>query len=225
MGVIAREPITVDGILHDAKKLFPRGPWLARTVQHLRPYICPFHLLVPVVPPDSAVLDVGCGSGLFLGLLLKRAGIRHAVGFDYSPTAIALAESLRQTLPDDYRDRLSFQCRDANAEWPEGSFDVVSMIDVMHHVPPAAQQAAFAKAVSRVAPGGVLLYKDMADAPAALAFANRMHDLVMARQWINYAPIETIKAWGREAGLVIEQDMTCRMLWYAHEWVVFRKPA
>lgn len=211
-------------IVQDAKDLFTRGPRLARTIQHLRPYICPFHLLVEVVTPGASVLDVGCGSGLFLGLLMKRIGLRTAVGFDFSSTAIALAQGMRENLSAADRAALRFECRDAGDEWPEGYFDVVSMIDVMHHVPPQAQKAVFAKAVSRVAPGGVLLYKDMADTPAMLSLANQLHDLAMARQWINYAPLEDVRDWGREAGLELEKEAACRMLWYAHEWLVFRKP-
>ena len=211
-------------IIKDTKAIFSCGPLIPRTIQHLRPYICPFHSLLALVPKDSSVLDVGCGSGIFLGLLVKRVGLRAALGFDYSKAAIELATIMQKALPREMGKNINFECRNANQTWPEGTFDMVSMIDVMHHVPPEAQQDVFMQAVDHVAPGGLLLYKDMANKPAPFALANRLHDLIMAHQWIHYAPIAQVRSWGIEAGLQVEQESQCRMLWYAHEWIVLKKP-
>jgi SAM-dependent methyltransferase len=70
----------------------------------------------------------------------------------------------------------------AGGELPRGPFDVGSLIDVMHHVPPVEQQGLFAGAAKRVRPGGVF-YKDMRVKPRWKAWANRLHDLALARQW------------------------------------------
>ena len=210
-------------ILSDAKILFSSGPLLSRMIQQLRPYICPFHELLAVVPQNASVLDVGCGSGIFLGLLMKRVGLRSALGFDYSKPGIELAKLMLANMPAEMTKNIDFELRNANQPWPEGDFDVVSMIDVMHHVTPAAQRKVFLEAVGHVAPGGLLLYKDMAERPLVFALANKLHDLIMARQWINYVPISLIKRWAIEAGLDVVQEARCRMIWYAHEWIVFRK--
>lgn len=217
-------PVEMREILKDTKELFSHGPLLARTIQSVRPYICPFHQLLAVIPKDSSVLDVGCGSGIFLGLLMKRVGLRAGLGFDFSQSAIELATIMRENLPENMAKNISFERRNANQSWPSGIFDVVSMIDVIHHVSPTAQRAVFMQAVDHLAPGGLFLYKDMANRPASFAFTNRLHDLIMAHQWINYVPISLIKSWGIEAGLDIEQEAQCRMIWYAHEWIVFKKP-
>ena len=211
-------------ILKDTKALFSHGPLLARTIQSLRPYICPFHQLLAVVPKDSSVLDVGCGSGIFLGLLMKKVGLRAGLGFDFSQSAIELASFMRENLPEHLAKNIRFERRNANQSWPSGIFDVVSMIDVMHHVSPTAQRAVFMQAIDHLAPGGLFLYKDMANRPASFALANRLHDLIMAQQWINYVPISLIRSWGIEAGLEIKQESKCHMIWYAHEWIVFKKP-
>jgi len=217
-------PVDASQMARDARALFSDGPLAARTVQHLRPFICPFHTMLTMVPDGASVLDVGCGSGLFLGLLAKRGGLRAGYGFDSSAAAIALARKMRNSLPATLQPSLRFECLDVGDAWPAGTFDVVSLIDVMHHVPSAAQQDLLATAISHVAPGGVLLYKDMAAAPLPYALANRLHDLVMARQWITYAPLANIRRWGLDAGLELEREGACRMLWFAHEWLAFRKP-
>ena len=99
------------------------------------------------------------------------------------------------------------------------------MIDVMHHIPPQAQRGAFLEAAGRVRAGGVFLYKDMCDAPVWRAGMNRLHDLVMARQWIRYLPIEDADRWAAEAGLVREVAEEHAMLWYGHEIRMYRRAA
>jgi len=191
-------------------------------MQHYRPYISPFELLIKAVPPGSRVLDIGCGSGLFLGLLCGTGRIQSGFGFDSSPPAIALAQQMTENLPSGHG--LAFEARDASAPLPSERFDVVSLIDVMHHIPPEVQRHVLEQAIERVAPGGLLIYKDMVDRPRWRAFANRMHDLLVARQWIHYLPLEKALEWARAAGCSIVERAAVDMLWYGHELVVFRSP-
>jgi 2-polyprenyl-3-methyl-5-hydroxy-6-metoxy-1,4-benzoquinol methylase len=214
----------IHDIVKDAKALFSHGSILPRTIQRLRPYICPFHRLIAFVPKGISVLDVGCGSGIFLGLLMMRVDLSTALGFDSSKDAIELATTMRRNLPPEMIKNITFECYDANQSWPDDIFDMVSMIDVMHHVRPAAQHEVFLKALAHVKPGGLLLYKDMAERPILFALANRLHDLIMARQWIHYVPIAQVRSWGTSQGLHVEEESQCRMLWYAHEWILFKKP-
>ena len=80
-------------------------------------------------------------------------------------------------------DCIAFERRDAQQDWPSGPFDIVSVIDVMHHVPTIAQRTVIERAASRLKPGGLLVYKDMVERPRWRAWKNRLHDLVLARQW------------------------------------------
>lgn len=202
--------------------LYTRGPLVLRLLQHYRPYICPFEALAPLVPVGSRVLDVGCGGGLWLHLLAALGRIREGVGFDSAAAAIDMARAVRHPSGGPAA-RLTFTHLPVEAAWPEGPFDVVSIIDVMHHVPPAHQREAIRTAASRVAPGGVLLYKDMVRRPRWRAGMNRLHDLVMARQWIHYAPIADVEAWAADAGLTCVRRQTITRWWYGHELSVFVK--
>ncbi len=189
--------------------------------QRLRPYICPFHILVDYIPPNANILDVGCGAGLFI-LLLERLGrISSAIGFDSDPAAIGAAQAIARTLPASARVR--FEHRDASRAWPEGRFDVVSLIDVLHHVRPEKQAELIATAAGHVKEGGILLYKDMARRPVWRAWANRLHDLLTVREWIYYAKMEDVVAWARAEDLNLEGNCSTNMLWYGHEWCAFRR--
>ncbi len=214
-----------------AATIFLRGPLLFRLLQRYRPFICPFEELLPHCPAGSRVLDVGCGGGLWLHLLNATDRLGEGLGFDSSAAAIELAQ--RATIapaasaaPSDAirtEPRLRFIHLDVRAPWPDGTFDVVSIIDVLHHVPPAAQRSVITLACARVRPGGVLLYKDMCRRPRWRALMNRLHDLVLARQWINYAPVEDVEAWAVSAGMQIERRAFFPRWWYGHELRVFVK--
>jgi 2-polyprenyl-3-methyl-5-hydroxy-6-metoxy-1,4-benzoquinol methylase len=43
--------------------------------QVLRPYICPFHILIDLIPSEANILDVACGAGLFISLLARLGRI------------------------------------------------------------------------------------------------------------------------------------------------------
>lgn len=206
-----------------ARGLFRQGNWALRFIQGYRPFLCPFEVLIEVVPAEARVLDVGCGGGLFLALLAATGRISEGVGFDASQTAIEVAQGLETKFPNG--PRIRFEHRGAGETWPADTFDVVSIVDLMHHVPPAEQEDMLAKAAHHVAPGGLLLYKDVSEGPLWRAWASRLHDLVIARQWINIVPFATVARWAEAAGLKTERHARIDVLWYGHELGVFRRPA
>ncbi len=216
--------VTAPALSLAAKSLFVGGPYLQRKLQHYRPFICPFERVLAHVPESSTVFDVGCGGGLFLGLLAHQGRVREGLGIDIFEPAVATARDMATRLPAD-RGTLAFHRRPPEDLWPGGTFEVVSMIDVLHHVPPGAQQEFVRRAIAHVAPGGLFVYKDMCDRPLWRAWMNRLHDLTLAKQWIHYVPVESIEAWAREAGLSLVASEWAARLWYGHELRVFRRPA
>jgi 2-polyprenyl-3-methyl-5-hydroxy-6-metoxy-1,4-benzoquinol methylase len=148
-----------------------------------------------------------------------------AIGTDLNVKALQSAKSamLKLTKKNPKISVEFIKANDVN-QWPETHFSVVSMIDVMHHVPPRKQQYIFESAVSRVSPGGYLLYKDMCQKPLWKATANRLHDLLLARQWIHYVPINRIKQWGISLGLELVNQSDYSRFVYGHEKLVFKKP-
>lgn len=211
------------GIVAAARDLYRSAPARARTLQGLRPYICPFEDLIRWIPEEGRLLDVGCGAGLFLGLGGQARPRVTGVGFDADAEAVAAAQGMaRAHFPDG---RIAFRHSAVGDPWPEGPFDLVSMIDVLHHIPPPAQRGAILQAYGHVAPGGLFLYKDMAERPFFRAWWNRFHDIVVARQWINYRGIAEVEGWLRAEGAkIVDRSVTALGL-YGHEWIVAKRPA
>jgi 2-polyprenyl-3-methyl-5-hydroxy-6-metoxy-1,4-benzoquinol methylase len=204
-----------------ALELYASAPRLVRWQQRFRPRVCPFEELIPEIRDTGGrLLDYGCGAGLF-GLHCVAQGYAEAVdGIDVNTGAIAVAEAARRSSPHANAVRFGV------GEIPAPSYDAIAMIDVMHHVNPAEQRQTFLELCDRLAPGGVLVYKDMCLRPRWRALANRMHDLILNRQWIHYVPIDRVIEWAVvESGLVLERRTGFNYLVYGHELAAFRKAA
>lgn len=217
--------VTASRAARAAERAYHGAPAPARALARLRPRICPFELILPLVPAGSAVLDIGCGSGLLLALLALDGRLGRGVGIDADRRAVAAAQRMRAALPPALRASVSIEHGDAAAAWPSGPFDVVALVDVLHHVPPDAQRALVARACAAVEPGGLVLIKDMAPRPRWCALANQAHDLLLARQWIHHRAMAEIEAWARDAGCVVERRGRAARWWYQHDWLLLRRGA
>jgi 2-polyprenyl-6-hydroxyphenyl methylase/3-demethylubiquinone-9 3-methyltransferase len=95
----------------------------------------------------KSALDVGCGAGL-LTEPLARLGAR-VTGVDAAPELIAVARKHAATMG------LDIDYRAGDVEGLDGSFDLVTVMEVIEHV---ADPAAFLKALAaRVASNGLLI--------------------------------------------------------------------
>ena len=111
------------------------------------------------------VLDVGCGTGSLAFCLAQRCDIKELRGVDFSPAYIKHA-SLRNRDP-----RLAFEVGDACAlDFPDGRFDRVLSLLMLHFVPKADQAIA---EMRRVAQPGAVVGAAVWDARGGFV-ANRM---------------------------------------------------
>ncbi len=120
---------------------------------------CPIPDVAAAVPPEGQVLEVGCGHGLVANYLADSSPERVVVGVDIDPGKIAAAQaSLRPG------DTTSFATV-APGDLPEGPFNAVVIVDVLYLLDDAGRDALLAAAVVRLAPGGLLVVKEVADTP------------------------------------------------------------
>lgn len=113
------------------------------------------HVSKPV--EDLRVLDIGCGNGFYTEFWAAR-GVRHYVGADISRATI---EHLAPRFPDYEFVHRDITDGDDAAISDMGSFDLVTVFDVLYHI---IDDERFARAVDfvagAVAPAGVVLVMD-----------------------------------------------------------------
>ena len=98
------------------------------------------HIAALEMVQKGPVLDVGCGDGLFLELL-KKKGIR-GVGLDKSEVAVSRVRAKGLEA-----EQLDFVLRPL--PFPDNSFEVVVMLDVLEHLQEPAQLLSEAMRVGR----------------------------------------------------------------------------
>jgi 2-polyprenyl-3-methyl-5-hydroxy-6-metoxy-1,4-benzoquinol methylase len=200
--------------------LYETTPLMQRVLSALRPYICPLDPVLQHVPAGARVLDIGSGNGLFLVTMAAINGIGQGVGIEISDRALkaARAVSARHKLP------LHFVQASRPDQWPTDQVDVVTMIDVMHHLPPSVRHTFINAAAQRLRSGGRLVYKDMDSRPKWRAAWNCLHDLLLAREWVQLEPSSQVRNWALGAGLRplhAARYSACGL--YGHELMVFEK--
>jgi 2-polyprenyl-3-methyl-5-hydroxy-6-metoxy-1,4-benzoquinol methylase len=217
-----RPPFDRRLLVQDAWRLYAEAPAAQRLKQRLRVLTCPYEETIGYVSDGATVLDVGCGSGLALGLMAARGLRIEGHGFDPSPIAVGLAARMAAKAGDT-GSSLHFEYRDARSRWRPRTYDVVILQDVLRQVPEPWQRGVFGKACAAVRPGGILIYQDMRVRPLWHNLTGRLHDLLVARQWIAPVPVTTVEEWAAEHALAPEVSRTLRRAVYGTDLRVFGK--
>lgn len=114
---------------------------------------------------DREVLDVGCGGGLLAeGMAVRGARV---LGIDMAPTALEVARlhALETGVELEYRQ----QTVESLAEERPGSFDVVTCLEMLEHVPDPA--SVIRACATLVEPGGHVIFSTLNRNPRAYLFA------------------------------------------------------
>jgi 2-polyprenyl-3-methyl-5-hydroxy-6-metoxy-1,4-benzoquinol methylase len=137
---------------------------------------CPFLPVAEVLPSEGRVLEVGCGHGLFSGYLAQRSPGLHVRGVDIDADKIAVAAASAPFAGG----RVDFAVG-VSGSVPEGPWDGVVLVDVLYLLDEAAQRALLKSCAEVLAPGGVLVVKDMATRPRWKARWNALQEALMVR--------------------------------------------
>ncbi len=170
----------------------------------------PLHALNPVrlayvaarTPLQGArVLDIGCGAGLLSEALAREGAQVSAI--DLAPDLIKVAKlhRLESGVEVDYR----LQSAESLAEEMPGTFDAITCMEMLEHVPDPGAILHAAAALLR--PGGRLFVSTLNRTPAAFALAIVGAEYVArllpkgTHQYRDFIKPSELARWMREAGL------------------------
>jgi len=131
------------------------GPLVARSSRMLEPYVG--EAVDAVVPTDRPcrLLEIGCGSGVYI----RRAAIRNpaltALGLELQPEVAAVAsENLARW---GLAERAQVEAGDVRQRAPVASFDLVTLHNNINYFPPSERVAVLRHVGSFLVDGGQLL--------------------------------------------------------------------
>lgn len=116
--------------------------------------------IAAALPAAGRVLEVGCGYGHVISRLAESRSDLQFVGVDPDEDAIERARAVWK-LPN-----LVFVT--GGVESLPGEFDLVLLLDVIHHLPRGQEEAIVHHCARRLKPGGRLLVKEMPEGDSAL---------------------------------------------------------
>ncbi len=126
----------------------------------------PFLRTLDAVTRGSRVLDIGAGHGLLARLLVEER----------AADVVAVDPDLRKVLTR-FRDaRVRFVA--GFDECIRGTFDAVTIYDVLYRLSPEGRDALLARAYDRLKPGGTLVVKDLDPGAPVKARWNRIQERV-----------------------------------------------
>lgn len=201
------------------------GPGLgARAYLYIRWRVCPFDRLLPLVPARGKLLDVGCGSALWLTYLARERPDLELHGVDPDPRKLALAS--RSAAAE--RFRLSLGSIESA---PDEAFDVITILDVLYLLGDEAKSRVLAECFRALKAGGSIVLKDTDTrpwwkyAPTALEELIAVHVLRITMGRPRFVSVETLARELEKAGFL---DVEARRIdrGYLHTHVVLgaRKP-
>ena len=124
-----------------------------RAYGFIRWSVSPFDRVLSHVPEGGRLLDLGCGSGLWLTYLsLERPGLK-LVGVDPDPIKLEIAQSA------DARD-LELH-RGSALDIPGADFDCITIFDVLYLLPAEEKRRVLRACRDALRPGGSLLVKEL----------------------------------------------------------------
>lgn len=159
-----------------ALALYAGSPLTVRAHVHVRWWSAPFAQVAAALPPSGRILEIGCGHGLFAAYAALSEPGRTLVGVDIDADKITQAQAAASRASAGWPaeahgagqsrsgPRLTFEVAESGAV-PPGPWDAVAIVDMLYLLPAIEQRRLLAEAVAELAPGGLLVVKEMGTGP------------------------------------------------------------
>jgi len=159
--------------------------------------------LAPVA--EKKVLDVGCGGGILCEALAQRGAFVTGIDMGEVPLAVGKLHQLESGVEVDYQKSTAEAFAQDHAE----SFDVVTCLEMLEHVPDPGSVVAACAAMTK--PGGTLFFSTINRNPKSYLLAIIGVEYVLGmlpkgtHEYGKFIRPAELGQWIREAGLELDQ--------------------
>ncbi len=150
------------------------------------------------------VLDVGCGGGILSESMAKRGAIVTAIDMGKAPLSVARLHAMESDVDIDYQ---QITVEELALEHP-GSFDAVSCMEMLEHVPDPASVIRACKTL--VKPGGSVFFSTINRNPKSYLFAIVGAEYILkmlprgTHEYEKFIKPSELDEWAREASLQLK---------------------
>ncbi|MEL6105001.1 MAG: class I SAM-dependent methyltransferase [Planctomycetota bacterium] len=178
-------------------------------------------LLSEVSQRSTRVLDLGCGDGHLLGLVLERCPNATGIGLDFSPTMLQQAG-----VRFGEGDRVTLVEHNMDEPLPElGGFDCVVSSFAIHHCTDERKRALYAEVFNLIEPGGVFCNLEHVSSPNERIHSRFVEAMGMTPEDEDPSnkllDVETQLRWLSEIGF---DDVDCYWKWRELALMIGSKP-
>lgn len=185
-----------------------------------RPYICPFNDLLTLIPKNSNVFDIGCGSGMFLSLVNQYRNPKQVFGIEISEKLIDNANQLFKNNSNIKNTFKVYNGQDIPDEINE--YNYIFLIDVLHHVPQQKQLLFLKEIATKMALDSKLVIKDI-NRKNPFFIWNKIHDFVFSGEIGTEPNPKKLIILLENLGYEIEVEEYKMMFLYPHFTLVCKK--
>jgi 2-polyprenyl-3-methyl-5-hydroxy-6-metoxy-1,4-benzoquinol methylase len=172
-------------------------------------------------PERGEILDLGCGFGLFSLYYAIMGPERRVTGVDLNPRRIEMARRCAASLGVT---NAGYHAEDVLRWRDERRFDAIYMLDLVHHLPADSVAGTLERIADRLAPGGTLIIKDVADRPTYKRLFTLVLDrLMVGMEPIRYWPVLELSSLLRSLGFDVKVHAINDFLPYPHVLYVCRR--
>jgi 2-polyprenyl-3-methyl-5-hydroxy-6-metoxy-1,4-benzoquinol methylase len=160
--------------LEELLTAYPSLTLRERAHMAIRWMVCPLQRIAAQVPAKGVVVDLGCGHGLFALMLARMSSSRAVIGIDLDADKIRLARKIKQR-------NLRFIAGDIAQQKDLPTAQAVTIVDVFYLVPYETQERLLEQCARHLSSGGVIVLKDMAEAPRWKVWLNWLEETLAVR--------------------------------------------
>lgn len=211
-------PSRAEKIGREVTRMYAGLGFLSGLYTFVRLRLAPIVRVEEYVPSRAAVLDLGCGNGIFANILVLGSGDRKVKGVDLSEGRIQIAQRIASRNP-----KLEFVQADVGS-YPVGKCDVVTIVDLLHHMDFSSQKLLLQRVFECLDRGAAVLIKDLERSPLWKYVFHYVQDTVSYRSRLYFRSAGDMEAELRKIGFEVRTVSLAAGYMHPHVLYCCRKP-